>query len=152
MERKVFLSTSPEPEGVASVISKCFDVPADRVTYDGELEPCSGFLFTVDVTDADTDEVCRKLSGALGKMGFTTKTMFKSHRFRVEVFKKHYRYAYAALALTVLGFLHFQDVHKKSFERIAQQWIDSAWRYVVFHLQSIRIPDSFDEWRHINSM
>ena len=129
MGRKVFLSTSPEPQGVASAISKCFDVPIERVTYDGELAPSSGYLFTVDVSDADAVAVCSELQTQLGKMGFTTRTVVKSQQFKVQVFKKHYKYAYAAVALTALLCWHLQDVHKKSVERIAREFVDTAWRF-----------------------
>ena len=79
MGRKVFLATSPEPQGVAVAISKCFDVALDRVTYDGELQPYSGYLFTVDVPDADTETVCKKLRYALDKLGFDTNDVQRPH-------------------------------------------------------------------------
>lgn len=152
MGRKVFLPTSPEPEGVAATISRCFNVPHERVTYDGELSNLAGYLFTVQASDADTAAVSSSLKVNLGQMGFTTRIMFVGHEFKVQVFKKHYKYAYAAVALTIFALWHFKDVHKKSFERITEQWASSAWRFVVFHVQNIRIPHVFDEWRNIVSV
>lgn len=148
------MPTSPEPPGVAQAISSGFDLPLDRVTYDGELGGVDGYLFSVDVgsTATITPQAVESVRCRLSKRGYTSRTAFGKHRFTVQVFKKHYRYAWAALALTVLALYHLEDVRKKPFERVVEQWIDPAWRWLVLCLQNIRVPHSADEWRHISGM
>lgn len=154
MVRQVIVATSPEPTGVAQAICRGFSVASDRVTYDGELTGSRGYLFTVEVGDTHvvTPQTINGVASLLSSRGYTSRTLFEKGEFKVQVFKKHYRYAWAALALTAIALYHLQDVHKKPFERVVEQWVDPAWRWLVLCLQGVRIPHSADEWRHISGM
>lgn len=154
MTRQVIVATSPEPNGVANAISRGFSVSQDSVTYDGELSRLQGYLFTVKIRDTQvvTPQTIKVTESLLYSGGYTSVTVFEKGEFKVRVFKKHYKYAWVAVALTAIALYHLQDVHKKPFERVVEQWLNPAWRWIVFCLQNVRIPHAADEWRHISGM
>lgn len=154
MVRETLVATSPEPTGVSKHIAGALGVCDGAVTYDGELSGnCSGYLFTVRVADGSTitPRLLHALHLCLGKNGYTSRALFRSKQLQVQVFEKHYKYAWVALALALTAAVayHLPDVHKKPFERVVEQWVDPTWRWLVFYVQELRIPHSADEWRNI---
>tara|TARA_Y100000817_G_C16670364_1_gene461247 strand:+ start:89 stop:547 length:459 start_codon:yes stop_codon:yes gene_type:complete len=150
MTRTVLVSTSPEPEGVAKTIALGFNVPVDRVTYDGELGgEHAGYLFTAEIKGGSVTQVMlQEIENLLSSAGYTSQTMFFRDNFRVHVHKKHNKYLWFAFALSVVALAQCIDVHKKPIERVVEQWLDPTWRFIAFYFQKLRLPNTADEWRH----
>lgn len=149
MTRTVLIATSPEPVGVSKTIADGFEISVDRVTYDGELGGRHvGYLFSAEVRSV-TQAMQKRLESQLSAAGYTSHTTYLREKCQIHVYRKHYNYLWAALALSVAVLYQCTDVHKKPFERAIEQWINPAWRCIVFYFQEFSIPHAADEWRHI---